>query len=292
MSWIERAPLPWVGLAFFAALMLAYGASQFAGRRFGPKDDRGGYMVSSALVLLGLLMTFSVGVAQERLRLRQDLAVSEANAIGTSYLRVQLLDPPWRARLGRDLLSYAETRARFATGEADNAKLAGDTGRLQTVIWGDVAGAIRSNSTPTLHHALVIAVNDMFDQAAAARAARDTRVPLPVLRILIACSITAAAVVGYAEAAERRWNFVAVALLGLLTLCFMLILDLDRPVSGRVRVNQAPLVWALEDIRAQEKASAGAPEATPCADPRARGSSGGCPVGLGSNPDIAGPPAR
>ena len=102
MSWLERAPLALVGIAMMAGLVIAHEIALRLGRRTTatPSEVRG-YVLSSALALLGLLMGFTFSAAQGRFQLRQELVVSEANALSTTYLRFQLLDAPWRQALSR-----------------------------------------------------------------------------------------------------------------------------------------------------------------------------------------------
>lgn len=260
MHWIEQAPLALIGVAFMAALLLAYALAVRVGRRPGLKQGGGealGYLVSSALGLLGLLMAFTFSAAQEKFRLRQDLVVSEANAIGTSYLRVQMLSSPWREELSRELLRYAETRERFinASNLAQLAATSENSAAVQDAIWRDLSQALKSDPAPALDLALMLTINDMFDQGAASRAARETHVPNAILRSLLFYSVVAAFLLGLTDSrGERRWTAVLIGVLLLLTLAYCLILDLDRPVSGTVRVSAAPIHRALADIQQSEAA--------------------------------------
>lgn len=272
MYWIERAPLPLVGVVFLATLVAAHELARLSGRHLSARavsTEARGYLVSSALALLGLLMAFTFAAAQERFLIRQDLVVSEANAIGTAYLRAQMTDPPGRARLSVELERYAEARTRFNTVRdlREDAANARETGAAQGVIWRDLTEVVRSNTVANLNLGLMNSFNEMFDLAAAARAAREARIPVAILRALLFCSLTVAAVVGFTEGDERRWSGVLAGVLVLLTLAFCLILDLDRPLSGAVQVNRAPLQRALDDIRASEAAKRAAPAAPASAIP-------------------------
>lgn len=259
MYWIERAPLALIGLALFLALMAAHEIALQIARRLASQSftsETLGYLVSSALALLGLLMAFTFGAAEERFMLRQSLVVTEANAIGTTYLRIQLLDPPSRDRLSGDLARYAEARLRFTAARSaeDVESNTRETAALQDAIWRELNTVVHTNPAPDLNLGLMITVNDMFDLAASARAARDARIPVAILRSLVFCSLIVAAIVGFAEARERRWTGALLGVLLLLSLAFCLILDLDRPVSGTVRINPAALQRALADIQRGEAA--------------------------------------
>jgi hypothetical protein len=70
--------------------------------------------------------------------------------------------------------------------------------------------------------------------------------------VLAVSALTVALIVGHAGGGERRAMGVFLGAMALLTLAFCLILDLDRPISGSVRINQAPMVRALQAIQAGE----------------------------------------
>ena len=69
--------------------------------------------------LLGLLLAFSFGMVLTRYEARRELVVREANAIGTSYLRAQFLNEPYRTRLSTLLVEYAENRVQLASAEGN-----------------------------------------------------------------------------------------------------------------------------------------------------------------------------
>jgi hypothetical protein len=184
--------------------------------------------------------------------------VAEANAIGTSYLRTQLLDQPWRRALGEDLARYAETRVAFGGARTPDeiTRNAHESGVLQERIWRDLGPALRANPGSGLNVTLVTALNETFDLAATRRAAREVHVPLAILRGLALSSLTVAVLVGYSEGPGRRDTGMLLGVMLLLTLAFCLILDLDRPQTGSVRVSEAPILRTLDDIRASQAAHA------------------------------------
>src|SRR5579864_1446616 len=98
MYWLEHAPIWLIGLVIFAGLVIAELAGFWVGRlaaaRKAPdsKFDGTGYLLSAMLGLLGLLIAFTFGTAASRFDVRRTLVRDEANAIGTTYLRIQTLD--------------------------------------------------------------------------------------------------------------------------------------------------------------------------------------------------------
>src|SRR5215207_8959178 len=103
-----------------------------AGYRWGRHDTRinaalshegVGSVEASAYALLGLLLAFSFAGATTRLENKRQLIVDEANAIGTAYLRLDLLpaesQPPIRRQFKRMLdariASYEHRRDQAAS---------------------------------------------------------------------------------------------------------------------------------------------------------------------------------
>jgi hypothetical protein len=267
--WIEQAPIWLIGLVILAVLCLAHELGFRASRRFpfpkGDGDEGRGYLVSAALALLGLLMAFTFGAAEQRFNTRQQLALDEANALGTTYLRFQMLDEPWRADLSRQMLQYVAVREAFFTDSAHAAKLAAntqETARRQDRMWKTLEGAVRASDSPELNPTLLATTNEMFDLAASRLAVQETRIPIAILRMLALYTVVAILVSSYAAGAQRRYPLLSTSILALVAIAFSLILDLDRPSTGAVTVNQASIGRAAAAIRDAEAAKLAAAPAT------------------------------
>ena len=88
-------------IVFAVLLVLLVGLSElawrmgFASRRKKSETDKdSGTVRSAVLALLGLLLGFSFAVAAARHETRRELLVEEANSIGTTARRAQLLPEP------------------------------------------------------------------------------------------------------------------------------------------------------------------------------------------------------
>ena len=107
MSWLVMAPLWVIGLLLLSALTVAvalgYAGQSRLQRRAGAgiePSSGGAHLLSAVLGLLALLLGFSFSMAMDRYETRRQLVIQEANALGTTWLRVQLLDEPDRAAVG------------------------------------------------------------------------------------------------------------------------------------------------------------------------------------------------
>jgi hypothetical protein len=123
-------------------------------------------MQSSILGILALLLAFTLSISLQRFDQRSDV-VDEANAIGTAYLRTQLLRQPARAELQPMLRDYLALRVKATTmttveGERRDAFLNAAEG-AQAAIWAGAARAAEADPNPVTSGLFVQAINEMID---------------------------------------------------------------------------------------------------------------------------------
>ena len=154
MALIEHLPIWLIGLVMLVALIILHELGFQTGRRIEKDRESGdgkGHLVGAALALLGLMMAFTFSAAQDRFNMRQRMVVDEANALGTTYLRIQTLDLPARDILSRQMLRYAQLRQDFFIASASpeslekNTRLTSD---MQDEIWPVLTSAVRTNPDP------------------------------------------------------------------------------------------------------------------------------------------------
>ncbi|HKY18333.1 MAG TPA: hypothetical protein VJL82_05315 [Rhizomicrobium sp.] len=244
MAWLGTLPLTIVALTVLAALLVAatvgYRGHLWLLKRSGETySESHDYLLSAVLGLLALLLGFTFSLALNRYEDRRDLVVQEANAIGTAWLRTQILEPPNKAAISQLLRAYLD--ARLAWSEAD----AGATARtmaLQQSLWAATGQAVRTEPNPLLPRALMDPMNQSFELASARNAAGAAHVPDRVLTVLLLYAVLAAAMLGYTAAAKGKPQRIAtVCVLVAMTLALVMILDIDRPRSGAIQVSQQPL---------------------------------------------------
>jgi len=231
-------------------MMLAREVGAWCHRLLSRRKEEGessdeGHILSAVLGLLALLLAFTFGPALDHYEKRRELVVTEANALGTAYLRTGVLDQPEELRS----LMRSYTQQRLAYGHqwgAAAAETAGKADQLQARIWEMAVAAVRPQRTTPMAPILLQPLNDAFDAASARKAALAARLPASVMAALSLYAIGAAGMLGYAvTAAGGRHRGASLVLFVLLTLAMELILDLDRPRSGKIHVSQAPMADAL-----------------------------------------------
>jgi len=248
-------------IGLIAAQELGYRAYRFMrppSQEPPEKTDGINYMLSAALALLGLLIAFTFSMAVDRFEARRALVVEEANAVGTVYLRLQLLDEPARGTLSRDLIAYARARGDFLAAARTSPRLTRadeETARAGTQFWNDLAPVLKARPADTMSPALLGAANEMLDDAASAQAAMNAQLPDAVMTVLLIYALISAVLMGFALGGGGRRHLVAsILLFVLVSMSISLIVDLDRPRRGTVQVSAAPFARAAAQIEAMEAA--------------------------------------
>jgi hypothetical protein len=233
---------------FFAGLVAAREVGCFLRHHRGGKgDDKEGeaFAMTSVLGLLALLIGFTFSIALSRYESRRELVVKEANAIGTTWLRMQLLDSEDRARMEDLLRRYVDARVAFgnAAGPADEMQQYERTVLLQDELWTSliaVTAPFRDSPRASL---LIATTNESIDLAAERFSSRQAHIPARIMRMLLMFAWLGAGLVGYERGRQRKTTTL---LFLLLTLAATLVVDLDRPSTGLVNVPQDPMI----DLRA------------------------------------------
>lgn len=249
-------PLTLVALALFVAMTLSRELGAVIYRRLRPfmsppvsgRVDEA-HILTAVLGLLALLVAFTFQMALDRFEARRDLVVDEANALSTAYLRSALLDDP--APVHADLRSYAEARLAYSlASERDRPAAALHAEGLQAAVWRDVVEAVRPLRGGPTPGFIAAPINEAFDLATRRKAISMARIPASVVATLGLFVLVTAGMLGYMTAdTGGRHRIGSYLMFALLALAIILILDLDRPRSGAIRVSQSPMVEAVTAMR-------------------------------------------
>lgn len=221
------------------------------GRRLGERRADGGggglgVVEGAIFALLGLVLALTFSHSLSRFDLRRDLAAAESNAIGTAWLRLDLLPEAPRQQLKAGLRDWLDARLQTYRSPADKAALQAQE-RLQDAIWnGGLAGAAGTQATQIL---LLPALNEMFDSAGARDIAANSHPPAVVYILLFGLAVICALVAGYGMGKDRAHDRVRTVLFALVsTLAVYVILDMEYPRDGLIRITGVD--EALTQLRA------------------------------------------
>ena len=236
-----------MGVGLLAALFLALEVGYRAGRRAVAEHDthagpQVGAIQGAVLGLMGLLLAFSFAAAGARFLERQDLIVKEANAIGTAYLRADLLPSPHRRDLQVALQRYTEHR--IAVSERLRGEIpqpdAEEIQRQQDRIWGAAITGV--NARPEVMQGVLPPINEVLDVHSERIFAGKKHVPALVMGLLIACSLLSIGVIGYGcGLGGRRRTPLTGSLAIIVAAALWITIDLDHPRAGLLRLSDEPL---------------------------------------------------
>ena len=205
---------------------------------------------ASILGVLALLLGFSISMAVTRFESRKQLVLEEADAIGTSLLRAQLLP---RSRRPGDLESASpvyDIRVQYGNAGSDLDRLADlnrQTTQMQTELWSRTRAYAQQDPSPVTSGLLLQSLNQAFDMAEARWTALQNHVPESVIYVNAAVGLLSAMLVGYSFGLNGLRNIFSMCILAVsITLVLAVIIDLDRPRSGFIRGSQQPMIDLLE----------------------------------------------
>ncbi len=220
--------------------------------RHAKEEDREifGVLLGANLTLLGLLIGFSFSMAINRYELRKDYEEDEANAIGTEYVRADLLPAPDAAKVKDLLIKYTRERIRFYTTQdpQELAKIKANRAKEQDELWSAILPDVDAH--PSTVTALVTSgMNDVLNSQGYTQAAWWNRIPLTAWVLMAALAIFCNIIVGFGA----RWaDFRLLLILPVtVSLSFFLISDIDSPRNGMVRIVPMNLSSFLESVNAQ-----------------------------------------
>ncbi len=216
-------------------------------RRRGNPMPQLGPIQGAALGLLGLLLGFSFSGAATRFIERQDIIVREANAIGTAFLRAELLDEPHRARLRTELRGYADDRLElFRT--IDPTAEATIQDRLEArhlSIWAAGLEGVRAD--PAMTMAVLPPLNETFDLLGVRNASTQRHLPRAVLALLVSCSMLSVGLIAYGCGRDGKRQLIGTgSLVLLIAAALWLTIDLDYPRLGSITMRDDALAAVIE----------------------------------------------
>ncbi len=207
-------------------------------------------IVGATLTLLGLIIGFSFSMAIARYDQRKNYEEAEANAIGTEYLRADLLPAADAAKVRVLLKSYLDQRILFYRNRdaQELRQINATTADLQAQLWAAVRSPVGSQPTPVL--ALAVAgMNDVLNSQGYTQAAWWNRIPPGAWFLMITVAICANFLIGYDARHAGTWVTRLLVLPFVLCIAFYSIADIDSARRGVIRVrpqNLESLAQTLE----------------------------------------------
>jgi hypothetical protein len=212
------------------------------------KSAMAGAVVGGMLGLMAFLLAFCIGIVINQHNGRKAMVVTEANAVGTAYLRAGFLNETDQSLMRDFLKEYVEIRLAAASDPSLIESTIMRSEEIHTQLWSNVEQIAGIEGDSELFALFVESINEVIDVHSLRLAAIDQRLPRQLGVVLYAATLLSFLLVGVASSADGERNMMAILLFALAFVAvFMIIVDLDRPQEGLLTVSQT----ALSDLLAQ-----------------------------------------
>jgi hypothetical protein len=254
MNHLIDSPLLVFALSLFV-LWFSERIGAFLHRRRRMEEDARqdfGVILAATLTLLGLIIGFSFSMAISRYDQRKNYEEEEANAIGTEYLRTDVLPPAAAARVRGLLKSYLDQRVLFyKTRDPQQLhQIDSDTAQLQGEMWTAVQTAASAQPSP-LTALTVSGMNDVLNSQGYTQAAWWNRIPIAAWILLAVIAIGCNLMVGYGTRRPESGAILLLILPLVVSISFFLIADIDSPRGGVIHVRPLNLVSLSQSLHAR-----------------------------------------
>ena len=251
-SALADRPLVVLVVTFVAMWLAAAAGGALARRRVFDLEGREVSIVveTAILTLLALIIGFTFSMALTRYDQRKNLEEEEANAIGTAWVRADLLPAADATKLRSALKGYLEQRIVFyeARDPEEAAQSDARMSVLQTAMWAAVAAP--ANAQPNAVNALsVSSINDVLNSQGYTQAAWLNRIPFAAWALLAGLALFCNLLVGFEVARAQAARVVTYVLPISVSIACCLIADLESPRYGLIHVQPQNLLILAQSIR-------------------------------------------
>ncbi|WP_052962684.1 hypothetical protein [Pseudomonas fluorescens] len=207
---------------------------------------------TALLGLLALLLGFNFAMATSRFEARKTLIQDEVTVIGSTYLRTKLLPSDLRGKVSALLKEYVSARIEFMRAGTDEQllKAASESSRkIEDQLWNLAAAAEAQGEATATMNLVIQSLTDVYNVNEKRRAALGNHVPATVINLLFVVAIGALGFIAYSYGLGHRRRHGSTTLFAILiAMVFTLILDLDQPRSGFIRVGEESMLRLQEDL--------------------------------------------
>jgi hypothetical protein len=209
-----------------------------------------GAMVGGLLGLMAFLLAFSIGIVINQHNARREMVVTEANAVGTAYLRVGFLDEPDRTR-SRDLLTeYVEDRLIAVEDPTQLETMVARSEEIHGELWSIMEDNVRLGKDSDVMALLIESINEVIDVHTVRLTVGLLRLPRLLGIVLYAATILSFLLVGVANSADGKRDSIAIILFAVaFVVVLMVLIDLDRPHEGLLNVPQTAMSELLRTMK-------------------------------------------
>lgn len=196
--------------------------------------------------LVAFLIGFAFSGAATRFIDRIDIIVKEANALGTAYLRADIIAEPHRGELKAALKEYTTDRVTLLSRDARDRiePLLAKVGGLHNRMWGSATKATQNNAP--LMAVVLPPINEVIDLHSVHLAMARRHLPIPIMALLLATAFVGVGLMGFGNGrVGRRFSAIDSIYGAVLGVALWMTIDLDYPGMGVIRLSNHSMIEAL-----------------------------------------------
>jgi hypothetical protein len=239
-----------VVLSLIAGVFAAHEIGFRLGSLTGSSDERFDRQVGLIQASTGALVAFLVGFAfsgaASRFIDRADIIVKEANALGTAYLRADVIAEPQRSELKAALKEYVGDRVKLLSRDQRDqiVPLLAKVGGLHERMWRSAIKGTQDNAP--LMAVVLPPINEVIDLHSMHLAMARRHLPIPIMAVLLGTAAIGFGLMGFGNGrAGRRFSVIDSVYGVVLAIALWMTIDLDYPGMGIIRVSNLGFVETL-----------------------------------------------
>jgi len=213
------------------------------------RDTSTGVLLGAVLGLLAFFLAFAIGFALNNYSTRRQLVVSDANAIGTAYLRAGYLEDDTSSEIQELFREYLAVRLSWLeTGKLEDAIIQSE--EIHTQLWALTEAYAVQHPESVVGGLFIEAVNEVIDLHSSRMSANQSlRIPSVGWWIITGITVLSFLLIGIASSADGRRNLFALTIFALaFAAAIVLLIDLDNPASGLIGIKQNALISLQSQI--------------------------------------------
>ncbi|MCB0158837.1 MAG: DUF4239 domain-containing protein [Caldilineaceae bacterium] len=254
---IDQLPIWGIFLGIVVILLIAVELGFRLGiwlqeRRPESKDSRMTNTVAGGMLgLMAFLMAFSIGIVINQHNSRKEMVVTEANAIGTAWLRSGFFDEADAAAARELLREYTQIRLDAAnSGESTLVeRVVTRSEEIHSELWAIMEKNVKAGNNSDIMALIAESYNEVIDVHTLRWTAVNLRLPRMLGLMLVLATILSFLLIGVASSADGKRDTLAMVLFTVAYVAVLIIIiDLNRPQQGVINVSQTAMADLLRTI--------------------------------------------
>lgn len=207
------------------------------------------------LSIVALMIAFIFSIASSRFDARRANLLDHSNALGTTYLRTDLLQEPARSELKLLLKDYVNGVVEFSTDPGRRTQVIKELDTVLDSTWKSAARYAFANDQSKTTALFIETLNETIDlHAKRITVGIVQKIPESVWLTLYVLSLASVFVIGYITGLKGGKISIPVILLAFTVSSLITITsDLDRADEGLFRISQKPMIDLQQKINSEVK---------------------------------------